>query len=148
MVRSVKEALRVTLHERYPTDETLVTLLAEVENTVNSRPLTHVSVTPSDPEALTPNHILIGPNSHVPNPGVFNKGDMNARHHWRRAQALADEFWRRWVVEYLPLLQHRREPQRYRCSPQGWRHSHHMRPQPTPKYMATGTRCEDLPRER
>ncbi|XP_059062430.1 uncharacterized protein LOC131855205 [Achroia grisella] len=110
MVRSVKEALRVTLHERYPTDETLVTLLAEVENTVNSRPLTHVSVTPSDPEALTPNHILIGPNSHVPNPGVFNKGDMNARHHWRRAQALADEFWRRWVVEYLPLLQHRREP--------------------------------------
>ncbi|XP_059061142.1 uncharacterized protein LOC131854040 [Achroia grisella] len=91
-------------------DETLVTLLAEVENTVNSRPLTHVSVTPSDPEALTPNHILIGPNSHVPNPGVFNKGDMNARHHWRRAQALADEFWRRWVVEYLPLLQHRREP--------------------------------------
>ncbi|XP_059048555.1 uncharacterized protein LOC131843818 [Achroia grisella] len=110
MVRSVKEALRVTLHERYPTDETLVTLLAEVENTVNSRPLTHVSVTPSDPEALTPTHILIGPNSHVSNPGVFNKGDMNARHHWRRAQALADEFWRRWVVEYLPLLQHRRKP--------------------------------------
>ncbi|CAK1596689.1 unnamed protein product [Parnassius mnemosyne] len=117
MVRSVKEALRVTLNERYPSDETLGTLLAEVENTVNSRPLTHVSVDPGDPEAITPNHILIGPNSHVPAPGHFSKNDVTARQQWKRAQALADVFWRRWVKEYLPLLQHRREPSSVGVSP-------------------------------
>ncbi|CAK1585394.1 unnamed protein product [Parnassius mnemosyne] len=117
MVRSVKEALRVTLNERYPSDQTLVTLLAEVENTVNSRPLTHVSVDPGDSEAITPNHIIIGPNSHVPAPGHFSESDVTARQQWKRAQALADVFWRRWVKEYLPLLQHRREPSSIGVSP-------------------------------
>ncbi|XP_037297042.1 uncharacterized protein LOC119190090 [Manduca sexta] len=60
LVRSVKTALTVVLREKHPREETLSTLLAEVENTVNSRPLTHVSVSPEDPEALTPNHFLLG----------------------------------------------------------------------------------------
>ncbi|KOB52281.1 RNase H and integrase-like protein, partial [Operophtera brumata] len=77
---------------------------------VNSRPLTHVAVTPEAPEALTPNHLLLGANSHVPAPGAFAEDDEHARQHWRRAQYLADEFWRRWLHEYLPLLQQRREP--------------------------------------
>ena len=109
MVRTVKEALKVTLRERRPSDETLATLLAEVEATVNSRPLTHVAVTPEAPPAITPNILLIGPNSHVPPPGTFEQTDATARTHWRRAQYLADVFWRRWMKEYLPLLQHRRE---------------------------------------
>ncbi|CAG9103784.1 unnamed protein product [Plutella xylostella] len=110
MVRTVKDALRATLHEKYPSDETLSTLLAEVESTVNSRPLTHVAVSPDDPVALTPNLLLIGPNCHVPTPGTFSEEDDHARQHWRRAQRLADVFWQRWMQEYLPLLQHRREP--------------------------------------
>lgn len=117
LVRSVKEALRVTLREKHPSDETLHTLLVEIENIVNSRPLTHVSVAPEDPEALTPNHILLGPNNHVPAPGNFTEEDQSARHLWRRAQRLADDFWRRWVKEYLPSLQHRREPRATGTSP-------------------------------
>lgn len=110
MVRTVKEALRVTLHEQRPSDETLATLLAEVEATVNSRPLTHVPVTPEDPPALTPNSILLGPDCHIPAPCAYEEDETAARTHWRRAQRLADIFWRRWVKEYMPLLQHRREP--------------------------------------
>lgn len=111
MVRSVKEALHITLHEKSPSEETLATLLAEVESTVNSRPLTHVAVTPEAPEAITPNHLLLGTNCNVPPPpGTFTEEDDHARQHWRRAQYLAEEFWRRWLREYLPLLQHRREP--------------------------------------
>lgn len=110
MVRSVKNALAATLHERHPTEEVLATLLAEVEYTVNSRPLTHVSVNAEDPEALTPNHFLLGGPGRVPQPGTFTERDAASRSSWRAAQRLADIFWLRWVKEYLPELQHRREP--------------------------------------
>ncbi|CAG7723012.1 unnamed protein product, partial [Allacma fusca] len=60
LVRSVKVALGVALKERYPEEDLLHTLLLEAEFLVNSRPLTHVSVDPDDPESITPNHFLIG----------------------------------------------------------------------------------------
>ncbi|CAK1599154.1 unnamed protein product [Parnassius mnemosyne] len=110
MVRSVKTALIATLHKRHPTEEVLTTLLVEVEYTVNSRPLTHVSVSPDDPEALTPNHFLLGGPGRVPQPGTFTEQDALLRSSWRAAQRLADIFWLRWVKQYLPELQHRREP--------------------------------------
>ncbi|XP_037295821.1 uncharacterized protein LOC119189653 [Manduca sexta] len=94
LVRSVKTALTVTLKEKAPSEETLRTLLAEAEHSVNSRPLTHVSVDPRDPEALTPNHFYVD------------------RRAWRAAQALADNFWRRWIAEYLPTLVPRGESTR------------------------------------
>ncbi|CAK1552938.1 unnamed protein product [Leptosia nina] len=42
LIRSVKNALTNTLHEKSPREEVLSTVLAEIEYTVNSRPLTHV----------------------------------------------------------------------------------------------------------
>lgn len=101
LVRSVKTALGAVLHEKYPRDEVLHTLLTEAEHTINARPLTHVSVDISDPEALTPNHFLLGSSSGLPVTGPCQPSDRRA---WRAAQALADEFWRRWVREYLPTL--------------------------------------------
>src|SRR5690348_9347462 len=56
LVQSVKVALAAILRERAPREETLQTLLAEAEFTVNSRPLTCVSSDPDDAEGLTPNH--------------------------------------------------------------------------------------------
>ncbi|CAG7832787.1 unnamed protein product [Allacma fusca] len=60
LVRSVKLALQVTLKERVPREDVLLTLLVEAEAVVNSRPLTFVSVDANDPETLTPNHFLLG----------------------------------------------------------------------------------------
>lgn len=110
LVRSVKSALNAVLHERSPSDEVLSTLLAEAELTVNSRPLTHVSVNPEDPEALTPNHFLLHGPANITSPGAFNDHDLIGRTHWRASQRLADMFWARWMKEYLPDLQNRREP--------------------------------------
>lgn len=110
LVRSVKTALSAVLQERHPTEEVLATLLAEAEYTVNSRPLTHVSVQPEDAEALTPNHFLLGGSARVPTPGTFDDSDLINRSHWRASQRLADMFWARWIKEYLPDLQQRREP--------------------------------------
>lgn len=110
MVRSVKTALEATLHERFPSEEVLYTLLMEAEYSVNSRPLTHVSVSAEDPEALTPNHFLLGEPGHSPAPGNFTERDIATRASWRASQKLADVFWDRWLKEYLPDLQTRREP--------------------------------------
>lgn len=60
LVQSVKKALYATLKEKTPRPETLYSLLLECENIVNSRPLTHLPVTPDEPEPLTPNHFLLG----------------------------------------------------------------------------------------
>ncbi|XP_045499410.1 uncharacterized protein LOC123697036 [Colias croceus] len=101
LVRSVKTALGATLREKAPPEEVLWTLLTEAEFAVNARPLTHVSVSPDDPEALTPNHFLLGSSTGLPTTGPCDEAD---RRTWRASQALADHFWRRWIKEYLPTL--------------------------------------------
>ncbi|XP_061717613.1 uncharacterized protein LOC133525346 [Cydia pomonella] len=101
LVRSVKNALTATLHTKAPKEELLLTILAEAENTVNARPLTHVSVDPRDEEALTPAHFLLGSSTGAPSTGPCEEAD---RRTWRASQALADHFWRRWIREYLPTL--------------------------------------------
>jgi hypothetical protein len=105
LIRSVKTSLKVILKERVPKDEVLSTLMTEVENMVNGRPLTHVSVEPNSEETLTPNHFLImGAASHLPAAGAFDDSDLYSRKQWRKSQRLADMYWTRWVKEILPDL--------------------------------------------
>ncbi|XP_063534822.1 uncharacterized protein LOC134744834 [Cydia strobilella] len=109
LIRSVKRSLSVVLKERAPKDEVLSTLMAEVENIVNSRPLTHVSVEPGSDGALTPNHFLLHSSPNIPALGVFDDSDLFLRKQWRTSQRLADMYWQRWVKEYLPELLPRRK---------------------------------------
>jgi hypothetical protein len=60
MVRAAKEALVAVLGKQRLTDELLITTLTHIENVLNSRKLTPPSEDPADPEALTPNHLLLG----------------------------------------------------------------------------------------
>ncbi|CAG7833295.1 unnamed protein product [Allacma fusca] len=106
LVQSVKKCLRATLKELHPKEETLSTFMAETEFSVNSHPLTHVSVDPTDEEALTPNHFLLGSSGGVYPPGVFVHGE-GIKSQWRQAQILSDHFWKRWTHEYLPELTRR-----------------------------------------
>lgn len=104
MIRIVKETLNVVLKDRAPSEETLQTLLAEIEHSVNSRPLTHVSVDPRDKEALTPNHFLIGTSSGLINLAQYNVHSLCPGKQWRAAQYYADMFWERWIKGYVPTL--------------------------------------------
>ncbi|KAL0803329.1 hypothetical protein ABMA28_017183 [Loxostege sticticalis] len=106
----VKTALSTVMNGRTTNDEVLATVLAEVEFTVNSRPLTHVAVDPDEPETLTPNHFLLLEPAHEPAMGQFEDRDLLGKTHWRASQRIADMFWSRWIKEYLPELQGRREP--------------------------------------
>jgi hypothetical protein len=105
----VKTALRTTLKERVPAEYTLITLLAEAEYFINSRPLTYVPLDSADDLPLTPNDFLLAQNDsndrHGPI-GQFNDGDL-LRNSWRHSQRLADLTWKRWVKEYLPTLTRR-----------------------------------------
>ncbi|XP_063376819.1 uncharacterized protein LOC134664161 [Cydia fagiglandana] len=109
LIRSVKKSLSVVLKERAPKDEVLSTLMAEAENIVNSRPLTHVSVEPGSDGALTPNHFLLHSPPNTPALGAFDDSDLFLRKQWRTSQRLADIYWQRWVREYLPELLPRRK---------------------------------------
>ncbi|XP_077972010.1 uncharacterized protein LOC144427151 isoform X1 [Styela clava] len=89
------------------THEKLETLLVEVESILNSRPITPVIMDHSADEPLTPNHLLLVGSSPNVSPGVFTKRDCYVRQRWRQVQYLADEFWRRWIKEYLPTITQR-----------------------------------------
>ena len=112
MIRSVGKILGALLKEQLVKDETLSTLLCEVEKILNDRPLTPISDHPDDPEPLTPNKLLLlKSNSWLP-PDVFRSHDKYSKR-WRQAQFLANSFWKRWIKDYLPALQARQKW----CSP-------------------------------
>ena len=104
LVRSVKTALYIILKEQAPKEEVLITVLAEIEYSINSRPLTYVSLDPRDGEALTPNHFLIGTSSGEVNLGRSDNADKCPKKQLKLAQSYADAFWKRWLREYLPSL--------------------------------------------
>ena len=92
-------------HHRILNDETLVTLMCEVESILNNRPLTPVLDDPVDPAPLTPNHLLLlAPANGLP-PGNFTAEDGYGRKRWRQA----DVFWIRWKKEYVRNLQERQK---------------------------------------
>lgn len=92
LIRSVKTALKIILKDQVVSEEVLYTIFTEIEHSVNSRPLTHVPIDPRDPEALTPNHFLIGSSSGEIRLGNVYKHDICSRKQWRAAQYFADCF--------------------------------------------------------
>lgn len=107
LIRLVKKILYSVLKQQILDDETLQTALCEVEAIMNDRPLTTVSGDPNDLEPLSPNHLLQLKIKPVMAPGLFQKEDLYSQRRWRQTQYLTDLFWRRWIREYLPIMQKR-----------------------------------------
>ena len=109
LFQSAKRALESVMHHQSFTDQSLSTALKQVEHLLNSRPLTYVSVDPTAPEPLTPHHLLLGrANPNIP-PEIFEPRDLNRKQRWRVVQAVAEQFWCRWMTEYLPGITERRK---------------------------------------
>ena len=94
LVRSFKHTFYAILGNRRLTDEILTTVFCLVEQSLNARPLV--------PDALTPNHFLLG-TAGSPLPSHSNC-DFDHRRRYARAQAYSDAIWNRWLKEYVPTL--------------------------------------------
>ncbi|GFW79239.1 integrase catalytic domain-containing protein [Trichonephila clavipes] len=74
---------------------------------LNSRPLTELSSYPSDFNALTPAHFLVGgPIHQFPEPSQPSRS-VGLSERWNLIQRLRQYFWDRWSTEYLHRLQPR-----------------------------------------
>ena len=105
-IRTVRKVLRAIVGSQVLDEARLNTLFCETEEIVNSRPLTPVSEDPHDLNALTPNHLLRG-KAHRCLPMAGPLSEDQYRRRWQHVQFLADQFWKRWTKEYLPLLRQR-----------------------------------------
>lgn len=109
MIRMIKRILSSVLRKQSLDDEGFHTVLCEAEAMLNDRPITKLSQDPNDLEALTPNHLLLLKGKPILPPGLFNKDEAYARRRLKQCQYISDLFWKRWIREYLPLLQERQK---------------------------------------
>jgi hypothetical protein len=106
-IRSLRKILNSTISQQRLDDESLSTVMCEVEAIMNGRPLTLASDHPDDLDPLTPNHLLHLKTEVTLPPGLFDKNDCYSKKRWRQVQYISNLFWKRWVNEYLPTLQER-----------------------------------------
>lgn len=106
-IQSAKYHLKRVIGQHILTLEEFTTLVIRVEAILNSRPLTPLSQDPSDLEALTPGHFLVGgPLTTVPEPCLTDVS-LNRLRRWQIVQSFLQQIWKRWSREYLSTLQQR-----------------------------------------
>jgi hypothetical protein len=105
-VKAVKRALYTQVHHTDPTDEELQTIVIGIEGMINNCPLSYTTTDAGELEPITPAMFLsTGPVDDLPR-------DLEGRQllvqNWKRVQEQLDQFWQRFVHEYLP--QHNQHP--------------------------------------
>ena len=93
---------------RVPSDYDLWTNFKHVKTILNSRPLTPVSADPDDMRVLTSMSLLNGCIEPPLSPGSFAHLD-GLPTSCKASQLFPNEFWHRWLLEYLPSLNARQK---------------------------------------
>ena len=106
IIQSVRRVLLAVMPPCTITDEILSTVFCQVENLVNTRPLTKLSVDIEDERPLTPNHLLLMHSNVLPVWNNFTPSEV-LRRKWKLVQNVSKGFWNRWVKQYLPEMQRR-----------------------------------------
>ncbi|KXJ76372.1 hypothetical protein RP20_CCG009760 [Aedes albopictus] len=107
LIRTVKNNLMSINSSRTLRDEELRNFLVEIENTINSRPLTHVPIDNDSDPALTPNHFLLGSSNGTKPLTLLNDTGVVLKQAYATSQVLANQYWKRWLAEYLPEITRR-----------------------------------------
>ncbi|XP_062541184.1 uncharacterized protein LOC134209208 [Armigeres subalbatus] len=107
LIRSVKQNLERLQCSRLPTHEVLENTFMEIENIVNSRPLTNIPIDGDDSPVLTPNHFLLGSANGLRSWVPLDDNPTLLRNSWKHSQQLANVFWKQWIRNYLPTITRR-----------------------------------------
>ena len=107
LIKQAKRALYYVIKSGQLTDHQLQTCFSIAESLLNNRPLTQSSTSPDDARPLTPNHFLLGTSTVdiAPDPEI---GDWHYKKKWIECQEVMNNFWRRFITEYRPML-HKRQ---------------------------------------
>lgn len=106
-IKSAKYHLRRIMGNKIFCFEEMITVVAQIEAILNSRPLCPISSDSSDLSCLTPGHFLIGESlTALPEKDVSNTPE-NRLNFWQLCTKVKQNFWKRWSVEYLSRLQNR-----------------------------------------
>ncbi|XP_039312439.1 uncharacterized protein LOC105203331 [Solenopsis invicta] len=106
-VKSAKTHMRKVVGASLLYFEELYTLLTQIEACLNSRPITPLSDSPDDLQALTPGHFIIGEAlTAIPDRNLTETPSNRLTRYQLLAQ-IRQHFWKRWSVEYLSQLQQR-----------------------------------------
>ncbi|XP_063436301.1 uncharacterized protein LOC134717737 [Mytilus trossulus] len=114
MIGLTKISLKKVLGRAHVNNETLRTVLTEIEATLNDRPVTYISTDIRDPEPLTPSHLIHGRRittlpygslkSAIDNINICELTHTNLNNQAIRQRQLIKNFWTRWKGEYLTSL--------------------------------------------
>ena len=105
IIRTLRQVLVAILSPNpWLTDDVLQTMFCQIEDIINSRPITKCSDDANDENPLTPNHLLMMQSNAAYLWGVIHKSDTYRRR-WRHVQHIVDHFWKRWLKEHIPELQ-------------------------------------------
>nr|CAD2196659.1 unnamed protein product [Meloidogyne enterolobii] len=115
LIGLVKRAIQRTIGKRILDYDDLGAFLAEVEASVNSRPITWVSDQPGAPKPLTPKDLIqnSGPNDLGPTDCDLDyddeklSGPEKLAALWNAYRKAADVFWSRWSNEYILAIRER-----------------------------------------
>ncbi|XP_065094960.1 uncharacterized protein LOC135716025 [Ochlerotatus camptorhynchus] len=107
LIQSVKQNLERMQTSRIPTPEVLENTLVEIENIVNSRPLSNVPSDGDDFPVLTLNHFLLGSANGLRSWAPLDDSPVLLRNCWKQPQMIADAFWKQWVRDYLRTITRR-----------------------------------------
>ena len=103
LVKTVKQALFLTMSSHRLTFSELLTVFYETANLVNERPIGKHPTEQDDFAYLSPNHLLLGRASNRAPSGPF-KEPINYRQRFEFVQSIINDFWKRWIRDFFPSL--------------------------------------------
>ena len=89
MIRTIRKNMRAVIGDRIVDDETLLTVMCEVEKMTNGRPLTRQCDDPRDLSPLTPNTLLLGYRNQSSSPACHLIVDLSSSREMERSTTVS-----------------------------------------------------------
>lgn len=103
-VKSAKKHLNRSMNGAVLTQEELLTVFAEIEAILNSRPLSYISKPNYSIQIITPGHFLIGASLVVPPEPAEIDPTVKLSTSYENLQNRIQSFWRSWKADYLSQM--------------------------------------------